>query len=291
MTLPPPSKKTLDSSCYKHSFRALPSQKKCYLCHNMNNNPIGVFDSGMGGLSVWRELRRRLPAESIAYYGDGANCPYGEKPPHVVLTYIEDGVRTLLEHNAKLIVIACNTATMTAVKYLRQKYDLPIVGMEPALKPAALSTQTGVVGVLATQATLNSDWFDALRSRYDADVRIVSAVGHGFVEAVENGRETAPETRRLVEEALQPIIAAGADRIVLGCTHYPFLADRIAEVVSGTGAMIIDPAPAVARHTQTLLNQFGLAADDGHFPQFEFFSAAGSDYVDRLRRKADSLSN
>ena len=257
----------------------------------MNNNPIGVFDSGMGGLSVWRELRRRLPAESIVYFGDGANCPYGEKSPQEVLAYIEYGVRILLRHKAKLIVIACNTATMTAIKFLREKYDLPIVGMEPALKPAALSTQTGVVGVLATQATLNSDWFDALRSKYSDDVRIISAVGHGFVEAVENGLENSPDTHRLVEDALRPIVDAGADRIVLGCTHYPFLADLISDVVAHTGAVIIDPAPAVANHTRNLLISFGLEADGLSSPQFEFLSAAGSLYDEKLRLKARSISN
>ena len=257
----------------------------------MNNNPIGVFDSGMGGLSVWRELRRRLPAESIVYFGDGANCPYGEKPPQEVLGYIEYGVRTLLDRNAKLIVVACNTATMTAIKYLREKYDLPIVGMEPALKPAALSTQTGVVGVLATQATLGSEWFDALRNRYNSDVRIISAVGHGFVEAVENGQENSPETYRLVESALRPIVEAGADRIVLGCTHYPFLINHISRVAAPAGAMVIDPAPAVAKHTHNLLIQFGLEADPTASPQFEFLSAAGSIYDEKLRLKARSISN
>lgn len=254
----------------------------------MNNNPIGVFDSGMGGLSVWRELCRQLPEESIVYFGDGANCPYGEKPADAVVGYIENAVRELLAYEVKLIVLACNTATMAAVKYLRSKYDIPFVGMEPAVKPAANSTRSGVVGVLATHSTLQSEWFAELSEKYSDTARVVSSVGEGFVEAVEKGAEDSPETMELVRRAINPLIEAGADRIVLGCTHYPFLSGLIKEVVGET-VDIIDPAPAVARRVEALLDELGLRTDIGHNSSYVFLSAADNDYVDKLRRKADSL--
>lgn len=256
----------------------------------MNNNPIGVFDSGMGGLSVWRELRLRLPGESFVYFGDGANCPYGEKPVDVVVGYIDNAVRILLEHNVKLIVLACNTATMTAVKYLREKYDIPFVGMEPAIKPAVNSTLSGVVGVLATRTTLQSDWFAGLAKRYSDAAKIVSSVGEGFVEAVEAGEEDKLETLELVRRAVSPLVEAGADRIVLGCTHYPFLAGQIMEAAGKCSVEVIDPAPAVARRVESLLDQYWLRAEKGHIAEYSFLSAADSRYVDKLKSKAAEIS-
>lgn len=255
----------------------------------MNNAPIGVFDSGMGGLSVWREIRKRLPHESVIYFGDGLHCPYGEKPAEEVIGYIDEAVRTLLAHGCKLIVLACNTATMTAVKYLRATYPIPFVGMEPAVKPAAATTETGTIGVLATRASLGSNWFGELSGHYASGVRIATAVGEGFVEAVEADEEHTPATRRLVERAVAPLLAAGADRIVLGCTHYPFLADVIEEVIADPTVRLIDPAPAIARRVEWLLAQDDQAADPTHSPELLFLSAAGADYAEKLRRRAAAL--
>lgn len=255
----------------------------------MNNSPIGVFDSGMGGLSVWREIRSLLPHESIVYYGDGLNCPYGEKPPQQVLAYMEEAVETLLGAKAKLIVVACNTATMTGIKHLRNKYPIPFVGMEPALKPAAATTESGTVGVLATRAALGSDWFGELSGKYADGVRIITAVGDGFVEAVEAGEEDSPSTRLLVGKALRPLLDAGVDRIVLGCTHYPFLRHAIEEAVGNPAVTIIDPAPAVARRVESLLKKFSLAAGPDHVPHYDFLSAAGMEYVERVADKAGLL--
>lgn len=254
----------------------------------MNNSPIGVFDSGMGGLSVWREIRKALPHETIIYYGDGANCPYGEKPASEVLGYIDSAVRELLSHKAKLIVLACNTATLIAVKYLRQTYDIPFVGMEPAIKPAAAATHTGKIGVLATRTSLGSDWFGELSGKYAKGVKIIPAVGEGFVEAVENGTEQSESIRLLVENAVQPLIEAGVDCLVLGCTHYPFLASQIAEA-AGSNIRIIDPSPAIARRVASLLDQYDIRADQSHTPEYLFLSAAGADYSARLRKRAMSL--
>lgn len=243
----------------------------------------------MGGLTVWRELRKALPHESIIYYGDGLHCPYGDKPAQLVLKYIDEAARSLLAMRAKLIVLACNTATMTGIKYLRNAYDIPFVGMEPALKPAAETTLSGVIGVLATRGSLESAWFDSARARYAGKVRIVTSVGEGFVEAVEAGEELSPLTRVLVGNALSPLLEAGADRIVLGCTHYPFLTDVIRQVASDSRIEIIDPAPAVARRTKYLLERYSLDASPDHTPHYEFFSAAGPVYAEKLRLKSGLL--
>lgn len=256
----------------------------------MNNNPIGVFDSGMGGISVWRELSLRMPEESIVYFGDGVNCPYGEKSADAVVGYIEDAVRKLFEHDVKLIVLACNTATIAAVKYLRGKYDIPFVGMEPAVKPAVNSTHSGVVGVLATHSTLDSDWFAGLSDKYSDTVKVVTSVGEGFVEAVEAGAENSHETMELVRSAVRPLIEAGADRIVLGCTHYPFLSKQIEEAAGGSSVEIIDPAPAVARRVESLLDELGLRAVEGHKAEYSFLSVAGADYVEKLRNRAETVN-
>ena len=254
----------------------------------MDNSPIGVFDSGMGGLSVWRELRKALPEESVVYYGDGAHCPYGEKPAEEVAGYIDDAVRTLLGAGTKLILRASNTATIIALKRLRAANPGPFVGMEPAIKPAAATTRSGIIGVLATRASLGSDWFGELSGKYAAGVRILPAVGEGFVEAVERGEENTPAVRQLVHRAVAPLVEAGADRIVLGCTHYPFLAEVIADE-AGAAIEIIDPAPAIARRTASLLDRHGLRAERGHVPVYTFLSAAGVPYAERLRERASRL--
>ena len=243
----------------------------------MNNSAIGVFDSGMGGLSVWRELRRALPEESLIYYGDGKNCPYGNRSAEEIVGFVEEAVEALLARGVKMIVVACNTATAVAIDTLRSRYQIPFVGMEPAVKPAALSSQSGVIGVLATKA------------RYGEQVQIIRAVGEGFVEMVERGDDHTPEAVELVRSAVEPMIEAGADRIVLGCTHYPFLADTIAEVIGDRAVEIIDPAPAVARRAAWLLDEHNLRAESGNKPRYEFLSADGEEYAKRLADRANRL--
>lgn len=254
----------------------------------MNNSPIGVFDSGMGGLSVWAALRRALPHESLVYYGDGANCPYGEKSAEEVARYVEEGVGRLLDRGVKMVVLACNTATMAAVKSLRERYDIPFVGMEPAVKPAAGTSASGVVGVLATQSTLHSDWFADLKERYEGGTKIVTAEGEGFVALVEEGAEDTPQALEMVRRTIEPIIAAGADRIVLGCTHYPFLADRMREVIGGRNVEIVDPAPAIVRRVEWLLDDLDLHAAHDHEARYDFFTAADENYLRKLCRKAET---
>lgn len=208
---------------------------------------IGLFDSGSGGLSVLREIVRLLPDERYVYYSDNAHCPYGEKSPEYIRERCRVIVRLLLDKGADIIVVACNTATAAAIKTLREEFPVQFIGMEPAVKPAALGTRTGVVGVLATAGTLKGSKYLTTKGSFEDGCTIVEHVGQGFVELVENGDLDSPHTEAVVRESLQPLLDAGADTIVLGCTHYPFLLDTLRRL-AGPGIRFIDPAPAVARH-------------------------------------------
>ena len=255
----------------------------------MNNNPIGVYDSGFGGLSVWRELYRALPEESIIYLGDGKNCPYGQKPAEEIRHLATKSVQELLSRGCKMIVVACNTATAAAIEHLRAMFpDLPFVGLEPAVKPACKSTRSGVVGVIATERSLKSEKFLATLAKYGEGVEVIKAVGEGFVEAVEANAENCASTEQVVRAVVEPIIDRGADVLVLGCTHYPFLKDVIAKVVGERNVEIIDSGEAVEKRVESLLDEYNLRAEVGHKAEYEFISFADGDYEERLRRKAFS---
>lgn len=256
-----------------------------------NNRPIGVFDSGMGGLSVWQALRRELPGESIVYLADGKNCPYGDKPVGEVANHVSHAVEELIRRGVKLVVVACNTATSVAIESLRERYpEIPFVGMEPAVKPAALATQSGVIGILATRAALAGEIFHHTCDKYADSVKILSAVGEGFVEAVEEGRESDEDTLLRIRRAVEPMVEAGADQIVLGCTHYPFLADQIRSVVGNKDVTLVNPAPAVARRAAWLLEENNLAAEQGHKPEYSFVTFADDHYLSRITDKAMMLA-
>ena len=253
----------------------------------MNNAPIGIYDSGLGGLTVWREVRKLLPEESLSYLGDGKNCPYGSRSRGEVQALADAAVGRLAAEGCKLVVVACNTATAAAIDFLRAKYAaLPIVGMEPAVKPACLHTRSGVVGVLATERSLDGDLFHRTAARYGRDVKVIARPGHGFVELVENDLEATPEAERTVAAAMAGMLEQGADQIVLGCTHYPFLMETIRRVTAGRGVTVIDPSPAVARHTAELLDKWNLRAEPAHRPEYRFLTFADDAYRERLRRKA-----
>ena len=222
---------------------------------------IGIFDSGSGGLSVLREILRVLPRERFVYYADNANCPYGEKTPEFIQNRGRAITEYLLSRGAQIIVVACNTATAAAITTLRNEYPVKFIGMEPAVKPAALSSKTGVIGVLATAGTLKGSKYLTTKGIYEDDVKIVEHVGQGFVELVENGILDGSQAEETVRKSLQPLLDAGADRIVLGCTHYPFLRGVI-QRVAGPHVQIIDPAPAVARHLIEVMCEEGLLAGD-----------------------------
>ena len=215
--------------------------------------PIGVFDSGVGGLSVLREIRRLLPAEDLVYVADSRHCPYGAKPPNEIAARAQAITNFLIEeHGAKQIVVACNTATVAALDALRATFALPIVGMEPAVKPAAAATRTGVVGVLATGTTLAGSRFARLVERYGDGIEIVTQPCPGLVEQVEAGDLDGRRTRALVRSYVGELLARGADALVLGCTHYPFLRQTIAQE-AGPKVTVIDTGPAVARQVVRLL--------------------------------------
>ncbi len=228
---------------------------------------IGIFDSGIGGLSVFREIRKILPEERYIYYSDSAHCPYGEKSKEYIIGRARKITDFLISQGAEIIVVACNTATAAAISTLREEYPIKFIGMEPAIKPAALSTKTGVVGVLATAGTLKADKYLNTRGKYAEGIKIAEHVGQGFVEAVENGSIDGTIVEKLVASSLKPLLDEGADRIVLGCTHYPFLKSTLekvaAELYPERSVEIIDPAPAVARHLLDVMSEEGLIHKDG----------------------------
>ena len=252
-----------------------------------DDRPIGVYDSGMGGLTVWRELRRLLPHESLVFLGDGKNCPYGARPREEIAALAEQAVRRLLQADCKLVVVACNTATAAAIDRLRALFpEIPIVGMEPAVKPACLHTKSGVVGVLATERSLDGDLFRRTAARYGSRIEVLAVPGEGFLELVESDREQTPEAEACVRRAVEGMLARGADQIVLGCTHYPFLLPVLQRVVAGRRVEIVDPSPAVARRTGELLDRFGLRASADHRPVYDFLTFADETYRRRLEAKA-----
>lgn len=229
---------------------------------------IGIFDSGAGGLSVFREIRKVLPEEKYVYYSDNAHCPYGEKSAEYITDRARVITRFLLDRGADIIVVACNTATAAAISSLRKEFPVTFIGMEPAVKPAASSTRTGVVGVLATAGTLKAEKYISTRGRFAEGVKVVEHIGQGFVELVEKGDISGEHSEKVVSASLKPLLDEGADRIVLGCTHYPFLKDTIlkaaATLVPERDIEIIDPAPAVARHLLEVMTQEGLIRNDGY---------------------------
>ena len=246
---------------------------------------IGMFDSGTGGMSVYREIRKVLPREKYVYFSDNAHCPYGDKSAEYVRERGRFITRFLLDKGADVIVIACNTATAAAVAALRAEFpDVPFIGMEPAVKPAALGTRSGVVGVLATAGTLKGSKYLTTKGKYEDNVKIVEAVGRGFVELVEAGELDGPHTEEVVSRSLRPLLEAGADTIVLGCTHYPFLQDVISRI-AGPEVRVIDPAPSVARHLVDVMQERNLIRSDAAEGQdIELISSGDPAPLERIFR-------
>jgi glutamate racemase len=221
-----------------------------------NNNPIGLFDSGIGGTSIWREIHKLLPCESTIYLADSKNAPYGIKTKEEIIALSIKNTELLLNKNCKMIVVACNTATTNAISVLRQNYNIPFVGIEPAIKPAALNSSTKTIGILATQGTINSELFHQAVLNFP-DVKIIEQVGHGLVQLIEEGAINSPEMKTLLTSYLQPMIIADMDFLVLGCSHYPYLIPIIKEILPAH-IQIIDSGEAVAKQTQKLLNTTGI---------------------------------
>lgn len=234
--------------------------------------PIGVFDSGVGGLSVLHEIRRKLPNEDLLYVADSGHAPYGDKPAKLIEARSIAIVEFLISQQAKAIVVACNTATGVAIQALRTRFPIPIIAMEPAIKPAAAHTRSGVIGVLATSRTIESDNFTKLHERFGADVKILMQACPGLVEQVEAGRLQDDKTRALVEHFVLPLLTQGADTLVLGCTHYPFLTALIREI-AGASVNIIDPSPAVARELGRRLTSAALLSIESRAGTVRFWSS------------------
>lgn len=220
----------------------------------MNNNPIGLFDSGVGGTSIWKEVIKILPNENTIYLADSANAPYGEKDKQTIIELCIKNTELLLEKGCKLIVVACNTATTNAIDYLRANYQVPFIGIEPAIKPAALYSKTGAIGILATKGTLTSALFEKTAQTYTQNINTIRQDGEGLVPLVEKGALDTPELAALLKQYLNPMLAQNIDHLVLGCTHYPYLIPAIKKIV-GNEVQIIDSGEAVARQTKAILTK------------------------------------
>ena len=243
--------------------------------------PIGVFDSGVGGLSVLGEIRALLPQESLLYVADSAHVPYGEKSPEFICERSQRIAEFLLAQGAKALVLACNTATAAAISQLRERYpQLPIIGMEPAVKPAAAATQSGVVGVLATTGTLKSAKFAALLDRFASDVRVITQPCPGLVELIEAGELNSDVTRTLLQGFVQPLLAEGCDTLILGCTHYPFIKSLLRQLLPAS-VSLIDTGAAVARQLQRVLAEQQLLATGPARPA-QFWSSANCQQLQQV---------
>jgi glutamate racemase len=226
-----------------------------------NNQPIGIFDSGIGGTSIWKEIHHLLPNEKTIYLADSKNAPYGQKSKEEIIALSMKNTDLLLTMNCKLIVVACNTATTNAIRELREKYDIPFIGIEPAIKPAATNSKTRTIGILATKGTLISDLFNKTAQQFQ-NTKIINQIGHGLVPLIEGGKMYSSEMTQLLHSYLKPMIDANIDYLVLGCSHYPYLIPQIKEILPNH-IQIIDSGEAVAKQTHNLLKEkVGLTTED-----------------------------
>ncbi|BDX38325.1 glutamate racemase [Tenuifilaceae bacterium CYCD] len=254
------------------------------------NSPIGIFDSGAGGLSVLSELVKTLPNESYIYFGDSANCPYGSKTPKEIIKLSDCITQFLLEKECKLIVVACNTATAAAIDHLRKTFNVPFIGMEPAIKPASLNTKTKSIGVLATAGTFKGRLYIETSKKYASDVNVCYQVGEGLVELVESGKAQSSEAEFLLRKYVEPMIDCNIDHLVLGCTHYPFL-KPILEKILPKEINIIDPAPAVAKQAKKILEENNLIIKKNTTQNIAFYSSSNTEILRTLRDNSESLRN
>lgn len=245
------------------------------------DRPVGVFDSGVGGLSILARIHQLLPHESLLYVADSAHAPYGPKGDAFILERSRAIVDFLISKDVKAIVVACNTATAAAVKQLREEYTLPIIGMEPAVKPASGKSKSGIIGVLATEGTLASDKFVELKHRFDGKAEIITQPCPGLVEEIEKLEPDEAVIDRLLREYISPLLAKGVDTLVLGCTHYTFITRQIGEV-AGANVAIIDTDDAVARRLGSVLDEKGLLNADGVTGETVFFSSGNTAEQARL---------
>lgn len=247
--------------------------------------PIGVFDSGVGGLSVLRAIREQMPNESVLYFGDQGHIPYGPRPMEQIRNFSEAITNFLLAQRAKIIVVACNTASAAALKHLRERFpDIQFVGMEPAVKPAAEQTQTGNVGVLATPTTFQGALYSSVVERFANGVELLQNTCPGLVQQIEQGYLDGEETRKILEDALLPMLEKNIDTIVLGCTHYPFVIPLIQRIV-GDKVRVIDPAPAVARQVKRLLEAGEMRNDSKSSGEVRYYTSGNPEALKSMLEK------
>lgn len=255
----------------------------------MNHNPIGIFDSGLGGLSVWKELIKILPNEDMIYFADSANCPYGSKKENKIIDLSRRIVDFLLSKNCKLIIVACNTATAAAIDYLRTNYSIPFIGMEPAVKPASLNSKTKSIGVLATEGTFNGRLYQETKERFAKDVNVNIKVGEGLVDIVEQGLINDKSTKEHLWQLVSPLVELNIDHLVLGCTHYPFLMPVLKELLSPDVA-IIDPAPAVAKQAYRVLEKNNLSNTTNRNANYEFYTTGNPNILNDFLKQISNRS-
>ncbi|MCZ4319241.1 glutamate racemase [Aequorivita viscosa] len=248
------------------------------------NSPIGIFDSGVGGSSIWQEIHKYLPHEHTIYLADSKNAPYGNKSAEEITELSIKNTEKLLHLGAKLIVVACNTATTNAIVTLRQNYNIPIIGIEPAIKPAALKTVSKSIGILATKGTLSSALFSATTREFTKDISVVEIIGEGLVPLIEAGNLDGPEMISLLKKHTKPMISANVDYVVLGCSHYPYIIPQLKEILP-KNVTIIDSGEAVARQTKTVLQSLDLLREEYTPPKLQFFTNAKTDTLKFLLKK------
>ncbi len=236
----------------------------------MNNQPIGLFDSGIGGTSIWKEIIKLLPNEQTIYLADSKNAPYGEKSKGEIIALCVKNTELLISKGCKLIVVACNTATTNAIAYLRENYDVPFIGIEPAIKPAALYSETGAVGILATKGTLTSALFEKTANEYTKKITVIEQDGEGLVSLIEQGEINSLELENLLATYLKPMLNFNVDHLVLGCTHYPYLIPQIKKII-GDKIQIIDSGEAVAKQTKAILSKHHLFCNEKHTNPHQFY--------------------
>ena len=224
---------------------------------DISKNPIGIFDSGIGGTSIWKEIKTLLPNEDTIYLSDSKNAPYGQKTKDAIIDLSIKNTEFLLNQNCKTIVVACNTATTNAISYLRENYNVPFIGIEPAIKPASLKTKSNVIGILATKGTLNSALFEKTSSLIDSKIKIIEQVGEGLVALIEDGKIDSEEMDLLLTKYITPMLNNKVDCLVLGCTHYPYLISKIKKI-TGSKITIIDSGEPVSKHVKQTLIRNGI---------------------------------
>lgn len=247
----------------------------------MSKQPIGVFDSGIGGTSIWKEIHKLLPYENTIYLADSANAPYGHKKKDQIVGFSKKNTELLLERGCKLIVVACNTATTNAIKVLRETYSCPFIGIEPAIKPAALQSKHKAIGILATKGTLSSELFNQTSALFANGQNVIEQIGEGLVELIEDGKIDSLEMKELLKDYLKPMIDANIDYLVLGCTHYPYLVPMLLKMLP-KHVKIIDSGEAVAKQTKTILAQHELLNIETSRPKNLFYTNGNIQVLSKL---------